>query len=162
MENHLGKQKPPRKEIAQTLVEFAIVFPVLLLITYGIIEFGRMLFIYTAVTGAAREGARVGASASNYENCAVIRQAVLDKIFLVRDSDVIMEINYFNSTGSQVGACSPGYTGPTLEEPGYRIRVQVTVPFSTIIPFPGIPQAGVNIFRQSTRTLLLGIDIEPP
>ena len=161
MDNHPEKPKTQKFAKAQTLVEFAIVFPVLLLITYGIIEFGRMLFIYTAVTGAAREGARVGASALNYKNCDVIRQAVLDKAFLVPDAVVNTDIRYFNSSGSQVGVCSPGYTGPTLEVPGYRIRVTVTVPFSTIIPFPGIPEAAVNIVRQSTRTILLGIYIEP-
>jgi len=32
-------------ENAQTMVEFALVFPLVLLITYGLIEFGRMIYI---------------------------------------------------------------------------------------------------------------------
>lgn len=40
------------------LVEFAIVFPVFILVILGIIEFGRAFMIGQLVTNAAREGAR--------------------------------------------------------------------------------------------------------
>jgi hypothetical protein len=36
------------KDKAQGMVEFALVLPLLLLLVYGIIEAGRMLFIYSA------------------------------------------------------------------------------------------------------------------
>lgn len=39
-------------------VEFALVLPVLLLVVFGIIEFGRLYSIQTSLTAAAREGAR--------------------------------------------------------------------------------------------------------
>jgi hypothetical protein len=57
--------KPFRQEKAQTFVEFALVFPLLLIIVYGLIEFGRMMFIYTAVTSSSREGARYGSAAGD-------------------------------------------------------------------------------------------------
>jgi len=41
------------------LVEFAIVLPVLLLITMGIVDFGFMFQRYVVLTNAAMEGARV-------------------------------------------------------------------------------------------------------
>lgn len=40
-------------------VEFALVLPVLLLLVFGIVEFGRAYNIQTSVTAAARQGARV-------------------------------------------------------------------------------------------------------
>ncbi|WP_113719564.1 TadE/TadG family type IV pilus assembly protein [Arthrobacter dokdonensis] len=40
-------------------VEFALVVPVLLLLLFGIIEFGRVYNAQIELTGAAREGARV-------------------------------------------------------------------------------------------------------
>ena len=43
------------------LVEFALVFPVVLLLTAGIIDVGFLLKDYQVVTNAAREGARLGA-----------------------------------------------------------------------------------------------------
>jgi Flp pilus assembly protein TadG len=46
------------KEKGQTLVEFALVIPLLLLLVFGIIEFGRVYHAQLVVTSAAREGAR--------------------------------------------------------------------------------------------------------
>jgi Flp pilus assembly protein TadG len=43
------------------VVEFAIVLPVLLLLVFGIIDFGRALNAQIALTQAAREGARLDA-----------------------------------------------------------------------------------------------------
>ena len=47
------------------MTEFALVAPVLLLLTFGIIDFGRALYFYSAGAAAAREAARVGIHASN-------------------------------------------------------------------------------------------------
>lgn len=46
-------------------VEFALVVPVLLLLLFGIIEFGRVYNTQIELTGAAREGARVMAISNN-------------------------------------------------------------------------------------------------
>lgn len=42
----------------QALVELALLLPLLLLIVFGITEFGRAFYIKNALTNAAREGAR--------------------------------------------------------------------------------------------------------
>jgi hypothetical protein len=42
----------------QSLLEFAMVLPILLLITFGTIEFGRAYFQYNTLTKAIRDGAR--------------------------------------------------------------------------------------------------------
>jgi len=47
------------------MTEFALVAPVLLLLTFGIIDFGRALYFYSAAGSAAREAARVSVRASN-------------------------------------------------------------------------------------------------
>jgi hypothetical protein len=54
-----------RREWGQELVEFALVLPVLLLLMYGIVEFGRVIFVYNTLANAAREGARCGIIASS-------------------------------------------------------------------------------------------------
>lgn len=43
----------------QSLVEFAIVVPLLVLVIVGIFELGRAFFAYIAITNAAREGVRM-------------------------------------------------------------------------------------------------------
>lgn len=46
-------------ERGQSLVETALVLPILLIILMGIFDFGRAVFAYNAVSNSAREAARV-------------------------------------------------------------------------------------------------------
>ena len=48
-----------RAEEGAELIEFVIVFPILMLILAGILDFGMMFRSFEVVTNAAREGARV-------------------------------------------------------------------------------------------------------
>lgn len=48
-----------RDRRGQSLVEFALVLPVLLLLFMGILDFGRAVYAYNTLSNAAREGARV-------------------------------------------------------------------------------------------------------
>jgi len=50
-----------KRESGQTLVEFALVVPLLFLLLFGSVEFGRVFHAYHVVTSAAREGARAAA-----------------------------------------------------------------------------------------------------
>ena len=45
----------------QSLVEFALVLPVFIIVLFGIMEFGRLWEISNVLTSAAREGVRVAA-----------------------------------------------------------------------------------------------------
>jgi len=56
------KKKNSQAGIA--FVEFAIILPLLLLITFGTIEFGLLMFNKQIITNASREGARAGIVAS--------------------------------------------------------------------------------------------------
>lgn len=52
----LGKRRS-----GQAVIEFAFVLPLLLLLVFGITEFGRALMTVNVLTAAAREGARAAA-----------------------------------------------------------------------------------------------------
>ena len=43
----------------QSLVEFALIFPVLVLLLFGIVDFGRAIYDYNTLANAARVGVRV-------------------------------------------------------------------------------------------------------
>lgn len=45
----------------QSLVEFALVLPIFLMLVFGLIDTGRFVFMHSALSQAAREGARLGA-----------------------------------------------------------------------------------------------------
>ena len=54
-----------KEESGQSIVEFALVLPVLMLIVVGIVEFGWLFNGKITLTSAAREGARVAAIVKN-------------------------------------------------------------------------------------------------
>ncbi len=81
----------------QGMVEFAIVFPLLLLLLFGIFEFGRIMFVYSSAVTATREAARYGAAILDtgggipqYEDCSGIRDAAkrLGRYAGISDSDI--------------------------------------------------------------------------
>lgn len=53
--------KRRRSDHGQSVIEFALVLPILLLVVFGITEFGRALMTVNVLNAAAREGARVAA-----------------------------------------------------------------------------------------------------
>jgi TadE-like protein len=55
-----------KSQRSQGLTEFAFVAPVILLLTFGIIDFGRGLYFYITLQQAANEGARVAVRASYF------------------------------------------------------------------------------------------------
>ena len=52
---------PRKREDGQSLVEFALVVPIFLLVLFAIVDFGMAFHAWITVTNSAREGARVGA-----------------------------------------------------------------------------------------------------
>jgi hypothetical protein len=50
---------------SQSMTEFALVAPILLLMLFGILDFGRLIYIYGTLVEAANEGARVSIKASS-------------------------------------------------------------------------------------------------
>ncbi|MBI3958867.1 MAG: pilus assembly protein [Chloroflexi bacterium] len=52
-----------RHERGQSLVEMAIIMPVILLIMAGVFDFGRVIYAYVVVVNATREAAIAGAAA---------------------------------------------------------------------------------------------------
>jgi Flp pilus assembly protein TadG len=48
-----------RGRMGQSLVEMAMVLPVLAFLTFGLVDFGRAYYFQVSITNAAREGARV-------------------------------------------------------------------------------------------------------
>lgn len=52
-----GTHRPGQR--GQSLVEFTLVLPLLLLLVFGIIDAGRLIYAYNTVANSARNGARV-------------------------------------------------------------------------------------------------------
>ena len=59
-----------RTRHGQALVEFALVIPIFLLMLFGLIDIGRLVYLNATLSQAAREGARVGSVEASYRGSA--------------------------------------------------------------------------------------------
>ncbi len=65
----------PRGQRSQALVEFALVAPVMLLLGFLSIDVGRLVYTFSAISSAAREGARTASLQETAQSdCAPIQQ----------------------------------------------------------------------------------------
>jgi hypothetical protein len=53
-------EKTRKRHRGSAAVEFAIILPILIVLLFGIVEFGLMLYDKAVITNASREGARYG------------------------------------------------------------------------------------------------------
>jgi hypothetical protein len=78
-------------EKGASAVEFAIILPVLIMIVFGIFQFGFAFNKYISLTHAAREGARLAAVGLYEENSAEFEQRVRDSIPIVEIETITVE-----------------------------------------------------------------------
>src|ERR1700674_279355 len=74
----LRLRRHARSQRSQALVEFALVSPIFLLVLFTAIDISRLLYTYTAVSSAARDGARTASlSGAIYSDCQIIQEVEL-------------------------------------------------------------------------------------
>lgn len=151
----------------QALAEFAIALPLFLLILLGIIDFGRMILVHSAVVTASREGARFGAAvgddpgAPQYVDCAGIREAVRHATgTLVTVTDNQIQISYVDGTGAATtDSCPPhgSLAGPIASEIDSldRVVVRVTVPYQAIVPVIHAIVGPITVISEDRRTIAM-------
>lgn len=89
-------------------VEFALVVPVFLLMVYGFMEMGRMLFIQNSLGHAVYEAQRYaivhGASSSSPADAAAIHGVILERAAMLDGNLLTTEVTFTpdNAPGSQV------------------------------------------------------------
>jgi len=69
-----------KKENGQSIVEFAIVLPLLLLIICAIIDFGWLFFNQLSLQNTVREGARYGAVNAGNSDCITLTTAKINNV----------------------------------------------------------------------------------
>jgi hypothetical protein len=160
----------PQKSPAQAMVEFALALPILLLLIYGLIEVGRLLFIYNSVVSAARQATRYGAATGlnisggvpRYQDCTGIRSAAQQSDFL--DNFENADILIWHDDGEAINQdayCAPGmdYDKSFRASIGNssRVRVQVSAEYTPILSF--LPFKPFTITSVSARTILVSVSI---
>jgi Flp pilus assembly protein TadG len=110
---HLSQGR--RAERGTALIEFALVLPLLLVMTVAAVDFGRAFFVKNVVAQAAREGVRLRAVSSSADS-SLVRARVLRV-----------------ANASNVTVTTLAITGPDASR---QVTVRVTAEFNWI--FPGV------------------------
>lgn len=167
----MRKTKSLFADPGQTLVEMALILPIVLLLVFGVFELGRVVFIFSALNNASREAARFGAASGTtsgsrvqYLDCAAIRERARETALLagLRNSEI--QIAYetpVTATGTMAVYAQCGDSG--LDESDVREgdRIVVTItrdiePIISLLPLPTFSPTFVT-----ARTILKGIIIGP-
>jgi hypothetical protein len=163
-----SNSQPPREK-AQGIVEFALVLPFLLLLMFGIIEAGRLLFIYSVVTTSSREAARYGSAAgdvggyvAHYQDCAGIRAAAkrVGVFAGIADGDITIRYDHGPNTPLLSSSCPPP-SGQDVKL-GDRIEIRIIAYYKPLLPL--VKFAPFPITSTTRRTILKDVSIEgtPP
>ncbi|MGA9191959.1 MAG: TadE/TadG family type IV pilus assembly protein [Anaerolineales bacterium] len=163
---HSRERRTAWRHRGQGLVEFMLVLPVLLLITLGVVEFGRLFAIYSMVTSASREAARYGASVGDngsgtprYLDCAGMRAAAKRMSVLTTLGDSDIQITFDHGDTSSVIATCDSHPIPGSIALGDRVMVRVNAHYEPIVPLVNIPVH--TITSMTARTILKEIDAGP-
>lgn len=145
------------------MVEFALVLPILMMLVFGLLEVGRMVFIYMTITTASREAVRYGSatgenaleSSLRYADCIGIRSAAqkVDFLGVIDDSNIVI-------TYDSGGGCQSGLTPPTSATMGDRINVSVSGDFIPIVSI--IPLTERTLSSSNSHTLMGSVPVPKP
>lgn len=119
----------------QSMVEFALVLPILALLMFAVVDFGRAFFMYLSAASGARDGARYGTIYPGCNDPAGSTQASIQaKIRSSTDSAVEWArvtpvVTYFNAAATPSVVTTPVIPG--------LIEVQVVIPYEPITPLVG-------------------------
>lgn len=65
-------------QTSQSLVEFALIAPIFLFVIFSAVDISRLLYAYTAISSAARDGARTASlTGSLFSDCQIIQEVEL-------------------------------------------------------------------------------------
>ena len=112
-----------RGQRSQSMVEFALVAPLLLVLIFGIVDFGRVIYVYITINQAVNEGARA---------------AISDSPLLPTNTDVENAVKRHAVDVSLANPCPKRshHIGDTASKPGLGLHHGARSPRHTSDSFP--------------------------
>jgi Flp pilus assembly protein TadG len=139
-----------RRQQGSTLVEFAFVLLFVLTLLFGIIDVGRMLYVYHFVGNQAREGAR-WASVRGSTSLTPASPATIQAFVKDVPANMGLDPTKINPTVNFIappnGATGCGGAAPN--PPGCVVQVQVSYGYTPLFPVPFLPN---NTFTMSSTS----------
>ncbi len=115
-----NRRKKKASRLAASAVEFALVAPLMIAFTFGLVELGRMMLVKQTATHATREGARIA-----------IRPTATTSEVVERVNDELALMGIQNATVETVPASVESATSSGI------ITVRVAIDISSITWVPG-------------------------
>ncbi|MBU3628874.1 TadE/TadG family type IV pilus assembly protein [Polynucleobacter sp. AP-Reno-20A-A9] len=104
-----------RRDSGVAAVEFALILPLLMMIVFGIINYGILLYDQAVITNAAREGARWGAiNTSAAISCSGTASGTADPCQIANGYTQANLITFGGATTSTSSATGAGTSGTTV------------------------------------------------
>ena len=167
MKISLPIQKVPGAR-GQAIVEFSLVLMILMVVLVGILEVGRLMFMYAAINNASREAARyasaigrdtdpdTGITSEKYKFCTMIEKMAKRSAFF---TPLTITIAYDHGPNtSSFDTCIPNSdgidTGVTINSGTNVDRVSITVSADYSHMLTLIPISPRTITSSSARTIL--------
>ena len=129
-------------QAGSNLVEFALVLPLLLVLMFGIVDFGLALFDKAVITNAAREGARTG---------VVFRAPPLSNAGLTAEVQAAVTrycSTYLVSFGPATNTTTVSWVRAGAQfSSGDTLTVQVNYPYHYVVMSKLIPSLGTLNLR---------------
>jgi Flp pilus assembly protein TadG len=146
--------KIQKKDRGATILEMALVLPILFAVLFGILEFGRAYNIFQTVTNAAREGARysvapIASGLPNAGNLPTQSQVKADVQYFLRGDGITVP----DSKIDVVQNCTGTAACPTVNNIALQYsQVTVTAPYTFIyFPFGTLNISSRAVMRNETN-----------
>jgi Flp pilus assembly protein TadG len=120
-------RRPKESHRGQGLVEFALAFPIFILVLFGLFDLGRAVYGFNTISNASREATRV----------AIVNQTTADV-----EAEAIRQAVNLGTTGSDLTVVygDPSGTGTCTTPIGIGCRASVTVQYAFTPVTPVIGQ----------------------
>ena len=132
------------REDGQTLVEFALILPIFILLLMGIFDFGRAIYAYNTINNAARQAVRVGIVNQNVS--AIEAEAIQHGVSLSLDGADVT-VTFLAPDYSSTGTC------PATPRYGCVVEVEVRYEYTAATPVIGTIVGALNL-EGSSRQLI--------
>ena len=131
---------------AQSLVEFALILPLVLFLILGFFDLGRAIFNYASLSNSVREGTRY----------AIVHKEVIDNAAYISDYSELKQIVFNYSFGISESDLTVDVL-VTLDNAS-RDKISITATYLFVPLTPGIKQIlgdgnGIPILAQSTMLI---------
>ena len=146
-----GRRRHPRlftnfrRQRGQSLVEFALVLPILLLVLVGTIEIGRFSYYSILVSNAARAGAVYGAqNLATAADFTGIQTAAKNDGQNVAGLTIDTPVVFCGCTNASLTTACPASGCALPNHPLVYIQVTARGSFNALFSYPGVP-ASINV-----------------